>query len=327
MRSKAVALFAAFLLGLMGLWLIALQVLPRPVESRWIDGIYAKKEAVAAGIAGPKVVIIGGSGTHYSYSARVVSEATGLKAVNLGTHAGLGAEYILHRARASLKPGDTAVIALEHQLVHRTKPSSVLAAFVLTSDPGYLLCGAPVSQVLSLVFGYPPVEVVRQAAARSVPHRSPLYRPETVDAWGDETANSPANKLPYMAATVRSLPAVAVKAPDPGSPPEFLVEFADWAKQNKVRLLQAWPATTFRPVYLTPHYGAYFGQFAETYRRLGFTVLGNPTDYLIPESEMLDSMYHADVVGAERISEAFAVDLCRAIACPGAQPGSAVPKP
>jgi hypothetical protein len=288
--------------------------LPRPVESRWIDGIYAKKEAAASSIHEPKVVLIGGSGTHYSYSARVIADATGLRVVNLGTHAGLGADYLLYRARASLKPGDIAVLALEHQLMHHTRPSSVLATFVLTSDLPYLL-RAPVSDVPALLFGYPPAQVIRQAAASSVPNNSPLYRAETVTTVGDESANVPENKLPYMAETVRSLPPVSVAPPTPNAPPEFLKDFVTWAQQNNIRLLQAWPVTTFRPVYLTPHYTSYFELFAETFRHLGVEVLGSPTSYFVPEDEMLDSMYHADSNGARRVSTALARDLCRAVKC------------
>jgi len=315
MRRKAIASFAGALLGLAALWLLALQVLPRPVESSWIEGIYKKKETAAASISGPKAVLIGGSGTHYSYSARIIGEATGLAVVNLGTHAGLGGEYLLHRARRSLKPGDTAVVALEHQLIYRVRPSSVLATFVLTSDPGYLP-DAPIRDLPALLFGYAPVQVIRQAAATSVPHNSPLYRAETVTALGDESVNVPANKLPYMAETVRSLPALSMMATNPDAPPGFLVEFAAWASQNNVRLIQAWPATTFRPVYLSAPYREYFDNYAEIYRRLGFEVLGSPLNYLVPEDEMLDSMYHADMNGTARISKALAADLCKAIACP-----------
>jgi len=316
MRRKIVGLIVAVFLGLSALWVLAVQVFPRPIEARWIEGIYEKKEAAAARIDGPKLVIIGGSGTHYSYSARIISELTGFRVVNLGTHAGLGGDYILHRARASLKPGDTAVLALEQQLVYRARPSTVLSTFVLTSDPSYLL-SAPLRDVPALLFGYPPVQVMRQAAASTMPYNSPLYRAETVTAWGDESVNVEANKLPYMAETVHALPPLSVGVvPDPNAPVYFLMEFAQWARENNIRLIQAWPATTFRPVYLTDPYRAYFEQYAETYRRAGFKVIGSPESYLLPEAEMLDSMYHADANGAARVSKAFAADLCRAVACP-----------
>lgn len=315
---KLIVALVALVPAWIGLWLLVLQVVPRPIiEGHWIADIYSRKEAAAAKIQKPKVVLIGGSATHYSYSARVVAKSTGLPVVNLGTHAGLGTEYLLHRTRASLNPGDTAVVALEHSLVHQAPPSSVLAIFIPTGDPGYLL-SAPLRDLPALLFGYPPSQVIRQVAAASVPWTSPLYRAETVDAWGDETVNTPANKQPYMLATVHSLPDLGdVVAPaNPDSPPRAIIEFAAWAKQNNIRLLQAWPVTTFRPAYLTPRYTQFFARYEETFRRLGFEVLGSQVDSLVPEADMLDSMNHADVNGAERVSKALAINLCRAIDCP-----------
>ncbi|MET3442070.1 hypothetical protein ABIC94_002851 [Variovorax paradoxus] len=316
MRLRPFLLGAAVFFCMMALWVAALQLFPRPIEASWIEGIYEKKEAAASRIEGPKLVIIGGSGTHYSYSAEELSRLTGFQVVNLGTHAGLGGDYILHRARASLKSGDVAVLALEHQLVYRSRPSTVLSTFVLTSDPRYLL-SAPLQNIPALLFGYPPVQVIRQAAARSIPYNSPLYRPETVTASGDESANMVANKLPYMAATVSALPALNLRlTPNPHVPAPFLLAFARWARKHQVGVVQAWPATTFRSAYLTPNYEAYFERYAQTYRNAGFLVVGRPERYLLPENLMLDSMYHADFEGAKRISRVFAEDLCKAIVCP-----------
>jgi hypothetical protein len=73
-----------------------------------------------------------------------------------------------------LHSGDAAVVALEHQLIHPTASSSVRATFVLSNDSGFLL-NALLDEILALIFGYPPVQVLRRVAAMSVPHRSPLW--------------------------------------------------------------------------------------------------------------------------------------------------------
>lgn len=317
MRLRLITIFMIVFLGLNGLWYLALKVLPRPVESNWIAGLYKVKEAAAAKIHGSKLVLVGGSGSHFSYSARLIGEMTGFSVVNLATHAGLGGEYILHRARASLKSGDVAILALEQQLLYPVKPSTVLATFVLTNDPGYIFA-APLGSIPWLLFGYSPVQVFRQAAATSMPATSPLYRVETVTAKGDESVNTPANKLPYMFETVHSLAPISIPPLDPDKPPRYLAEFVEWAKQNNVRVLQAWPATTYRPVYETPAYEKYFSEWEETYRRLGIELLGNSIGALVPEKEMLDSLYHADSVGAERVSKNLAISLCRVMSCSGA---------
>jgi hypothetical protein len=278
MKRHAIALGAAVLFGITCAWIVALRILPRPVEAHWVDGMYKRKELAAARIVGPKVVLIGGSGTHYSYLARVVASQSGLAVVNLGTHAGLGGEYILRRAMKSLNAGDTAVLMLEYQLLYPTPPSSLLSMFVMTSDQGYLLA-SPSRDIPQLLFGYSPVDILRQTSVAILPQPSPLNKPESVTSSGDESVNVPANKQPYMAATVHSLPAFWLGPPDPDAPPAYLVEFAEWAKQHHVRLLQAWPTTTFRPEYLTARYAPFFKQYAETFQHLGFRTVGGPDTY------------------------------------------------
>ena len=315
MKPKQLVPCIALVFGLIALWLVVLQFLPRPVEANWIKGIYRKKELAAQSIAGPKALIIGGSGSHFSYSAGLISEITGLPVVNLATHGGLGGEYLLRRARRSLKPGDTAILALEYQLIVWSKPSALLATYVATNDRRYLV-SAPLRDLPALIFGYSPVQIVREAAATVIPWRSPLYRVEAVTSFGDESANTPENKQPYMADTVRAHPGLSAIRIDPTKPGSYLVEFAEWAKKNDIRLLQAWPVTTFRPKYLTPEFASYFDRFVVMYRRLGFEVLGKPESFFLPEDEMLDSLYHADSVGAARASRALATELCRVTDCP-----------
>ena len=101
-------------------WMAAVRyAVPISGDTAWLRGLYERKEAAARRIAEPKIVLIGGSGTHYSFSAEYLAKRTGIPAVNLGTHAGLGLEYLLYRARRSLRPGDVAVLAIEPPLYHR----------------------------------------------------------------------------------------------------------------------------------------------------------------------------------------------------------------
>jgi len=301
--------------ALFALWVAVLHVAPQPVEARWIDGIYRVKEANTAKTTGPKVVIIGGSGTHYSYAARVISDETGLNVVNLGSHAGLGGAYILRRAELSLHAGDTAIVALEHQLAFDTPPSSVLASYVMTADTSYIL-HANLRHIPSLLFGYSPADMVRQFAANALPWGSPLYRPDSVDQWGDETSNTPENRMPHMVAAVANSGPIGAAIGNPENPPKFIVDFATWAKANNVRLIQAWPVTTNRDAYSTPYYRAYFARYSEIFSRLGFAVAGDQSRYLLQETDMLDSLYHANTQGALKASKALAIDLCKITQCP-----------
>ncbi len=311
--------------ALVTIWLGVVVALPKPFESDWIAGIYERKSAAAERYSEPRFLLIGGSGTHFSYSAETASRLTGLPVVNFGTHAGLGAEYLVYRAKQELRAGDTAILAMEHHLHDASGATTILAPYVLTTDRGYLFA-APPKDVPTIVFGYPPVEVVRQVTAASRPWTSPLYQVAAVTPFGDESANTPDNKLPHMLEALRRQRPLEVAVRNPTSPPAWLRDFAQWAKEHDVRLMMTWPVTLDRPEYDDAAYLAYFARHAETYRRLGFQILGEPNDFQLPETEMLDTRYHADTVGAARAGQALARSLCALGICDQSRTNSVVPQ-
>lgn len=198
-------------------------------------------------------------------------------------------------------------------------PSTILTGLVATSDLSYVL-DAPWNHVANLLFGYSPVQLARDVAAKSIPWTSPLYRSETVTTYGDESSNVPENKLPYMRKVVHEAEGIVMAQSVQLS--VSLQEFVAWAHSNDVTVFYTWPPTTERPRYLTTEYAAYFASQADLFEALGVKVLGRQAEYLLPEEEMLDSMYHADVVGARRASIALSRNLCSLVDCPatGARP-------
>jgi hypothetical protein len=154
-----------------------------------------------------RIIIIGGSGTHYGFSGSEVSRLTGLPAVNFGTHAGLGLSYLLYRAKQILQPGDFAVLVIEPNLYWSDdKPSTVLAEFLLRYDLPYPLHVRP-SDAISIVYGYTPAELLQEQARRVGPYRGLLGRADTVDKNGDETLELSKIQTPVQLANVRdSLP-------------------------------------------------------------------------------------------------------------------------
>lgn len=125
--------------------------------------------------------------------------------------------------------------------------------FVLSSDSRYLV-HAPGKDVLPPTFGYPPVQVARQASMAALARTSPFNRAETVTLLGDESVNTPENKQPYIGQIVHALPSLGLGQIDPDAPPAPLASFVDWARNHEVRLVHAWPTTTFRAEYLTVPY-------------------------------------------------------------------------
>jgi hypothetical protein len=302
----------AAVVGLALAWFtVAGAVLPPTPAAAWADGLYAIKEAAAAAVQERKILLIGGSATHFSYRAATVSAQTRIAAVNFGTHAGLGGRYLLDRARGSLRPGDVAVLALEHQLLTMTRPPRVLSEYTASFDPAYL-GRAGLREAAQVVFGLDPLTTLRMQLAR--PAERTLYRLETVAANGDETANTVALATPAMMAKV--LAHEPIPLGDPDSAPAAVWQFAQWADTAGVTVLYAWPPTLRREIYDQPQYRAYFEATKTLYGDLGIAALGDAEEFMLAPEQMADDPYHANESGAEQMSKLLATKLCAVVDCP-----------
>src|ERR1700688_1937787 len=63
-------------------------------ETYWATAINEKKLPQVSEIAGPKIVIVGGSNAHFGLRADMIEAATRRPAFNLATHFGLGPAYL-----------------------------------------------------------------------------------------------------------------------------------------------------------------------------------------------------------------------------------------
>ncbi len=310
---RFLAIVFCVVVGMTGAWAaICRYMVAHSISSIWVDGIYARKEAAAQRTQSPKLVIVGGSGIHYGFSAEHLSKLTGYPAVNLGTHAALGLDYILHRARSSLARGDTAILAIEWPLYRFEARTWVLAEQVMQYDIGYLRHEKP-RYVARLLFGISPFDVIRTQAHRMTPWGSPIGRAESVSPWGDETLV--VSKLLQPGSHERLLrespSGVFVTEP----PPKALIDFFEWARVNGVHVALAWAPVLDRVDYHSPAYSAFFEGIRSWYRRTGFEALGEPTAYFRPIGEMFDTDTHPNETGRINATEVMAREFCKIRRC------------
>lgn len=292
-----------------------------------------------AATAPPRVVLIGGSATHFSFSAAAVSRSTGLPAINLGTHAGLGTQYLLDRAKKSLRPGDIAIIAPEYSLFTVKSPTQQLATYMAFYDWSYLF-EVDTADWPCLLYGVSPINVFRGRLQALIPWSSPLYRPETVSATGDETAGSEQHVTDWMRATQREyrgfriMPnapsscfarlrardwtpgATDIEIPDPARPHPAITDFVAWARANRIEVAFAWAPTLRRDFYSTDSgFRKVFTAIEDTFRGLQVPVIGQPERFFFSETEVLDTHYHATAAGRHAMGQALGQALCEVFAC------------
>ena len=96
-----------------------------------------KKAELAAAIPGPRLLLVGGSGTLFGVNAKLIEQQTGCLTVNMGFHAGLGLDYILAQAQKTARPDDTILLIIEYQLYTNDTASEAHDDYILSRDPAY----------------------------------------------------------------------------------------------------------------------------------------------------------------------------------------------
>ena len=97
-------------MAMMAGWIGLIRLTTPSIQANWTRGLYDRKIAAAHQIDGPRIFLIGGSGTHYGYSGADITRLTGLQTINFGIHAvsGLGPavrRHPVHRHEKSLLSG------------------------------------------------------------------------------------------------------------------------------------------------------------------------------------------------------------------------------
>lgn len=298
------------------IWSLLRLTVEPAVDAKWIKGIYAKKEAVAAKVEGPKIVIVGGSASHFSFSAGDVSRKTGLPVINLGTHAGLGIDYLLDRARQSLAPGDTALLSIEYSLPGHTGINATVASQVAYNDLTYVL-QARLQDKLALLFGIGPVQLFRAQVTNLLPRNPGHYHAASVNEHGDETANESVPVSPSRVEDLRSQGGPFGLNFRPSQAHPALVRFVNWTSARGIVVLYVPP-----PLFIPEQYRELdstkvnFALMDAYYRRAGVTPIGTGSDYIMDAEDLFDTVKHANGTGRAKMSAQLAADLCRAVACP-----------
>jgi hypothetical protein len=295
-----------FLLGLGSILALFLALFHRqlgaPTEtSRWCYEINAKKRHLAEAIPGPRLLLVGGSSALFGLSARQIREQTGYPTVNLGTHAGLGTQYILGLAQTVAKPGDTILLGFEYELYDypaavtvKGWSDSLFLDYVFARDPHYFR-SLPLSRQWSFAMLLSYDRLKEGLRSRRHPPRrleSAIYNVTNLNAFGDQVGHPAANRpkdSPYQDQC--SAPLAHGLSAQPQGFPDFRL-FIQWAKQNKIRVLATFPSICHRPEYDLAPAQRTSRDLQRFFESEGVQVLGDAQEAMLPPDQFFDTMYH-----------------------------------
>lgn len=288
-----VAVPFGFILGLALFWALIYSDLGVPYgQSNWCHYMITKKLELASRIQGPKLLLVGGSGTLFGLNARTIQEQTGFPTINLGTHAGLGSRYLLHIAEESAKPGDTVLLIMEYDLADTTYFTD---DYIISVDNDYLW-KLPLLEKINLAIRVPykRLDITKRKPPTPRPANPENITPytmgvETIDDYGDEIYNLKTQYTPPHPEAMKSgRPVLSID----GHKFVAYIDFCQWAKANHVTVLATYPNLIYQPEYDQPTAQAELKVVKDFYASQGVPVLGTPREAMFPEDQFYDTVYH-----------------------------------
>ncbi len=268
-----------------------------PTEtSRWAAEIYARKIARAESIAGPKLIVAAGSSALFNIRTEQIEQETGVPTVNLGTHAGLGLDYLLWRLKQVAKPNDIILLPLEYYLYQDSRrPGEDLIDHVFARDRAYF-DALPLTERIRFVYAMSPARLLTGLRARFDPPapQPGFYEASTLNAYGDETTNLESNRVEGVFARdiVEPLSVFLTGIPETSSAWPELADLIAWTKERDITLWASFPATLAFPEYQQPVAQEVLQQIVAFYASQGVLVLGSPEEFMYDISLMFDTRYH-----------------------------------
>lgn len=292
----SIAFFVAILFGLQAILLVMFFAMPR--SALWIHNCLEKKERIALSLPSPKIVFTSGSNTLFGLRALDVENVMGMPSANIAVHAGLEPDYILYRAKKTLKPGDTIVLCFEYEnLLWDGEYTETRASYILTDDKAYRdsLSYADKFMLYKNITFFDILKSIKEQLQEV--KEEPVgtaYNSTTLNERGDETYNFDERTIQANAKKVFS--PFAIKSLDARGLKE-VVNFTAWCQAHNIQAFISWPSIVYVKEYDSLEYKTFFSDLVAYFEQRNIKMLGRPNDFILPQALFYDNQYHLNSTG------------------------------
>lgn len=287
--------------------------LGRPVAmDQWVEQSYAYKLALAEGVAGPRALVVAGSGALFGLDSSVLSQALGRPVINLGVNAGVQSQFIRRYAYQAIRPGDWVILPLEYPLYHDRHKANLAFTSYWLSHPGIRSLDLTPVQLARLFWFSSLARVTDGYLGLPESYRvEGLYGPHNLDGRGDQINSEAAKQEVWMRDAV-----VGSAAQEYGAQANvFQANWDQWAALARAIERQGGcavfmpPALLYRPEYHAGVELEYYRGLAAEARSHGLVFWGEPLEFMYPEEQFFDTNYHLTAEAREQHSNKVALLL------------------
>jgi hypothetical protein len=303
--------FAGFLSGLLLVLVVYYQLVlfqlgAKTETSRWTAEIIEKKMQAVEAIHQPKLLVLGGSASHFGVTAAELERLTGMTCVNGATFAGLGPVYILEIGKKMARPGDTILLILEYEMFLydiNGKPymDENLIDFILSRDPKYFenLGWDSKFRLLNTVSIN---RVKRGLRVRKGEEdrweNAGVYQAQFLNSQGDQQGHVKAVRPPNRAAIGLLNFTLAKGLLSTNAHYPHVEEFCRWAHAHNIRVIATYPNLSQHQDYTPAQVQEIDRVIRNIYKSYDVPVVGSANEAIYPQEFFFDTMYHLTQEGS-----------------------------
>lgn len=320
LRNLALGLVVLFIIYVI---LFSMQFGPYLPTEYWIRDVYILKHHIAKNIKEKKIVIISGSSGLFGVDSSLIEDITGIKTLNMSTHAGLTLDFILEPRKLFLKKGDIAVLPLEFECYRqKTLYNDLTIEAVITWDRNYydhlspwkkiefISSCSPLRVAAALFQKYikrqeryslSPAQIIAAAKAswaKNDNRLKPGMLYQNIDRYGDIIRNKGTPKkiraVGYggMGSPGWEISSYSIKG---------LSSFVKYCRENEIQVFFTWPCTLKSKRFDLNNkiIQDNLTKIKRLLNNLNVPVLGEPEDFHFERKYFFDSHYHLNRVGRE----------------------------
>jgi hypothetical protein len=303
--------------------LFSVQFGPYLPTEYWIRDVYILKHHIAKDIKEKKIVIISGSSGLFGVDSSLIEDITGIKTLNMSTHAGLTLDFILEPRKLFLKKGDIAVLPLEFECYRQeTLYNDLTIEAVITWDRKYydhlslwkkiefISSCSPLRVAAALFQKYvrrqeryslTPAKIIAAAKASWAKSDNklkpgPIY--QNIDRYGDIIHNKgTTNKVKAVGYGGMGSPGWEITSYSK----KAISAFVNYCRENEIQVFFTWPST-LKSKQFDLNNKIIQGNLTKIKRflsHLAVPVLGEPGDFHFERKYFFDTHYHLNQTGRE----------------------------
>lgn len=282
-------------------FLIYIQLGVPTESSRYIEEWFDKKISYADTIIDPKILIVSGSNTLFGVSAQAIELKYNIPTVNMGSHAGLGMEYIFYQVKQILNPGDIVIIPLEYShYIASEELNETFIDYIMARDVGYLNNKNLISKV-KFLSAVQPGRVGSGIKEKFILTEKKIgkYDAKYLNRNGDMTNYTQQLNLNGLLLKMHTGVFQGISDITPDSK-QCLLNFIEYCEMNKIKLLATYPPFLYQNENFSGNDLVMIENIKKFWQENNIPVLGEYKEFIYDIDNFYDTIYHLNVQGKEK---------------------------